>query len=123
MSFDRPQYEYRSTMMMFRSRIHANVPQIKENNFHDNSRLIHDNSRSQEKFLERKFPLMYRKLKKILFHENSRLIYDNSRSQDKEFRVASWHRLRRPLSQAQRCAVYTARFASNSLSYSMFLNK
>ena len=31
--------------------------------------------------VERKFPLMYRKLKKILFHENLRIIYGNSRSQ------------------------------------------
>ena len=31
--------------------------------------------------VERKFPQMYRKLKKILFHENLRIIYGNSRSQ------------------------------------------
>ena len=31
--------------------------------------------------VERKFPLVYRKLKKILFHENLRIIQGNSRSQ------------------------------------------
>ena len=70
-------------MMLFRTRITANYPQIKENiNFtkiHGQFPAIHVDS-----LLERESPQIIRKLKKMLFHENSRSIYDNLRSQKKQ---------------------------------------
>ena len=73
---------YCSKMMLFRTRITANIPQIKENiNFtkiHGQFSAIHVDS-----LLERESPQIIRKLKLMLFHKNSRSIYDNLRSQKK----------------------------------------
>ena len=62
----------------------ANYPQIKEELFFDNSRSIHDNSRSQKLPVclgWTRMPANYPQIKEIMFSENSRQIHDNLRSQ------------------------------------------